>query len=457
MLRSIDRARRDGPLYPGSARTLRDCIDPRHLLIQIDTTFDFATLVAELDQHYHHRLGRPAIHPEVVLRALLLAAIYEVPSHRQLCARLAENLAWRWFCFLRLDDPVFDHSTFSVFLTRVGAAGIRQVFARLNEALLAAGLLSRRVYLDSSLVPADVRTERLTPRDPSDPRPARQEERDGVWVTTEGQPGSETEPAQIVLRRFQDRAGRLPLPLHDPDARWRTIRGKVVLGYKTHLIADRSGFILAHDQTGADCSDTAGALPLLDHLPLHPISLSADTGYRAGRFRRILRTRGITSYIPLDHQQCGGLPEGFVDHHDHLVCPTGTRLHQRGGVNAGDAVSYTASQRACQPCPLRETCLSPSMQAKQIWLSWYRLETQRAARRNQTIAYEREMQRRMTVIEGVFARLDRLGGIRTRVRGVERVRAVGTVTALAHNLLKAMTKRRFFRRDGAVLDRKSVV
>ncbi len=26
MLRPIDRSRRDGPLYPGSSRTLRDCI-----------------------------------------------------------------------------------------------------------------------------------------------------------------------------------------------------------------------------------------------------------------------------------------------------------------------------------------------------------------------------------------------------------------------------------------------
>lgn len=453
MLRPLDRTRRDGPLFPGVDFTLWDFVEPHHLLRQIDTAFDFAALAAELDQYYHQRLGHPAIHPEIVLRALVLAAIYQVPSRRQLCARITENLAWRWFCFLPLDAPVFDHSTLAVFLERVGAVGIRQVFARLNEQLLAAGLLSRQVYLDSSLVPADVRTERLSPRDPDDPPPLRQEERDGVWVTVERQAGAETAPVQLVVRRFQDAAGRLPLPVHDPDARWRTIRGRVTLGYKQHLIADRSGFILVEDHTGADVADVAGATPLLDQLPLAPGTLAADTGYRAGRFRRVLRRRGITSYIPLDHHQQHGLPAGFVDHQDHLVCPTGAILRQRGVPDAEDSVSYAARSRDCRPCPRRATCLSPSMDAKQLWVSWYRGETQQAARRNQTRRYEREMRRRKTVVEGVFARLDRLGGTRARVRGLERVRAQGTLTAIAHNLLKALTKRRFFRRDAAVLPR----
>ena len=458
MLRPIDRTRRDGPLYPGAARTLADCIPSKHLLRQIDRHFDVAALAADLEAFYHPHLGRPGVHPEVVLRALLLAALYQVPGRRELCARIAENLAWRWFCFLTLDDPVFDHSTLSVFLDRVGAEGMQTVFDRLNEALLAAGLLSRRVYLDSSLLPAAVRTERLQPRDPDDPPPAGgMEEQEGVWSSREGVPGTETEPAQLIVRRYQDPAGRLPLPRHDRDARWRGGRGRAVLGYKQHLIADRSGFILAQTHTGADVADTTGALPLLDQLPLHPTSLAADTGYRAGRFRRLLRRHSITSYIPLDPIQQKGLPEGFTDHHDHLVCPAGKRLHQRGVPDAEDSVSYSARQQDCQPCPLRTRCLSPSMRAKQLWLSWERLETQRAARRNRTIAYQREMQRRKTVIEGVFARLDRLGGTRARVRGRDRVQTQATITAIAHNLLKAMTKRRFWDRDGAVLPRPPVL
>ena len=170
MLRPFDHTRRDGPLYPGATRTLRDCLDPKHLLIQIDTALDLASYAEPLQTVYRTG-GRPAIHPEIVLRVLLLGALYHVPSHRQLCDRIAENLAWRWFCFLPLDDPVFNHSTLSVFLERVGSGGIHALFDRLNASLAEAGLFSSRLYLDSSLVPAAVRTATLSPRDSDAPSP----------------------------------------------------------------------------------------------------------------------------------------------------------------------------------------------------------------------------------------------------------------------------------------------
>src|SRR5437773_4554941 len=108
MLKPIDRRRRDGPLYPGSPKTLLDFVDRKHLLRRIDANFDFAALVEFLQTLYDPWIGRPAIHPEVVIRALVLMVVYQVPSERQVCERITENLAWRWFCHLALEDAVFD-------------------------------------------------------------------------------------------------------------------------------------------------------------------------------------------------------------------------------------------------------------------------------------------------------------------------------------------------------------
>jgi len=57
--------------------------------------------------------GRDSIAPEKLIRALLLQVFYSVRSERQLCEQLRYNLLFRWFVGLAIDDPVWDHSTFS--------------------------------------------------------------------------------------------------------------------------------------------------------------------------------------------------------------------------------------------------------------------------------------------------------------------------------------------------------
>jgi transposase len=49
----------------------------------------------------------------MLLRALLLQAFYSIRSERQLMERLEFDLLFRWFVGVDVDDPVWDHSTFS--------------------------------------------------------------------------------------------------------------------------------------------------------------------------------------------------------------------------------------------------------------------------------------------------------------------------------------------------------
>ena len=97
MLEPLDRCRRDSTLFQFTNRRLRDFIDPGHLLIQIDEQLDFAKLVVPLHQRYCPDFGRPAVHPEVMVRALLICSIYNIASFRRLCSAISENIAYRWF------------------------------------------------------------------------------------------------------------------------------------------------------------------------------------------------------------------------------------------------------------------------------------------------------------------------------------------------------------------------
>jgi transposase len=59
------------------------------------------------------RPGRPSVPPEKLLRAMLLQAFYSVRSERQLMERIEFDLLFRWFVGIGIDDPVWDHSSFT--------------------------------------------------------------------------------------------------------------------------------------------------------------------------------------------------------------------------------------------------------------------------------------------------------------------------------------------------------
>ena len=63
-----------------------------------------------------------------MIRALLISSLYNITSYRRLVHAISENIAFRWFCFLGIDDKVFDHSTISVFIERIGRDGFAEVF-----------------------------------------------------------------------------------------------------------------------------------------------------------------------------------------------------------------------------------------------------------------------------------------------------------------------------------------
>ena len=57
--------------------------------------------------------GRPSIPPEALLKALLLQALYSIPSERRLVDAINWNLLYRWFCDLDPDQAVWDATTFT--------------------------------------------------------------------------------------------------------------------------------------------------------------------------------------------------------------------------------------------------------------------------------------------------------------------------------------------------------
>ena len=96
--------------------------------------------------------------------------------------------------------------------------------------------------------------------------------------------------------------------------------------------------------------------PLLEHLPIKPVSLSADTAYNAGQMRQILEDRGVTAFTP--HPSQAGIEHGarggFEYRGDHLVFPQGKALNRAAYHRRTASYQYVARQKDCQACQVME-------------------------------------------------------------------------------------------------------
>src|SRR6478735_530102 len=127
---------------------------------------DFAVLYAPL--------GRPSIPPEKLLRATLLQAFYSIRSERQLMERLEFDLLFRWFVGLGIDDPAWDHSTFSKNRDRLleGAVAAKFMSAVLSQPRVKRLLSADHFSVDGTLIQAWASMKSFRPKDGSDEPPA---------------------------------------------------------------------------------------------------------------------------------------------------------------------------------------------------------------------------------------------------------------------------------------------
>ncbi len=118
--------------------------------------------------------GRPSIPPEMLLRASLLQILFTVRSERQLCERIEYDLMFRWFVGLSMDDPMWNHSTFSKNRERLMASQIDELlFDAIKKQAYAKQLLSRDHFtVDGTLLEASASLKSFKPKDrPKDDPP----------------------------------------------------------------------------------------------------------------------------------------------------------------------------------------------------------------------------------------------------------------------------------------------
>lgn len=235
-------------------------------------------------------LGRPSIPPERLLKAQLLIALYSVRSDRLFCERLAYDILFRWFLDMSLDEPAFDHSTFSKNSERLLTHDVaRQFFDAVVRSARDAGLLSDEHFtVDGTLIEAWASLKSVKPKGSA---PAS--------LPPPDDPGNPT-----VDFHGERRSNATHQSTTDPEARLaRKGDGQAAkLCFSGHvLMENRHGLCVELRVTPATgTAEREAALAMLARQArkrVRPRTVGADKGYHCQAFVRQLRGRRIQPHL----------------------------------------------------------------------------------------------------------------------------------------------------------------
>lgn len=284
-----------------------------------------ADLTGEFAALYPPRMGRPSIPPERLLRAMLLQAFYGLRSERQLMERIEYDLLFRWFVGLGVDEPAWDHSSFTKNRERLLEGEIARKFltAVVWQPQVKCLLSSDHFSVDGTLLEAWASIKSFRRKDGGDDDaagPGRNAERNfhGEKRSNESH-RSMTDPEARLYRKSHNQPAKLSYMGH---ALMENRHGLVVDG----LVSLATG--MAERQAALDLLDRRGAC--------RRVTLGADKAYDVRQFVNDLRLREVTPHIAID---------GHVRRKAETGKPRATAIDSRTTRHGGYAISQRCRKR----------------------------------------------------------------------------------------------------------------
>jgi len=407
--------------------------------------------------------GRPPFHPAVLLKLYVYGYLNRIRSSRRLEAEATRNLELIWL--LRGLRP--DFKTIADF-RKDNRAAFKGVFKKFNLLCRTLGLFGaelvaidgskfkavnapRRHYTAEQLQELMQCIEQRIEQYLSDLEGADRE----AEGTGGGKDGSVREKLAVYRARREyykqcvqqmEASGQSEVSMTDAEA--RGMQG-VGVGYNVQLAVDAKHHLIAVsavEQAANDRGQLSGmAVAAKKALEVERLQAVADAGYHeAGQIERS-EAAGIETYVSAAGSSSGQSPSGakvypkeafvYQADRDSYRCPGGQEL-KRGytAESRGKQRVYYYHVAACQSCRLKSQCTQGRYRKISRLVNEAVVERQAA----RVAAHPEIVKRRKEIVEHVFGTLRMWGHDGFLLKGLEKVRAEFSLSALAYNLRRVL-------------------
>jgi transposase len=244
-----------------------------------------------------------------------------------------------------------------------------------------------------------------------------------------------------------DRTGESQISLTDPDSRAMAAHTHVAVGYNVQVAVDTKHKLIVEQQVTNQVLDmgllTETAEPAKEILGVETIDVVADKGYFKIEDIEACEKAGMEPYVPRP-QRGPSVRAGFFrkdefkydPETDSYTCPAGQRLtpYSSSALRQLKKINY-ANRKACRDCPLRARCTDNQFRTVS------RLENEAVLDRMQERLAKRPevLNQRRETVEHPFGSIKQwMNQGAFLMRGLEKVRAEFSLTALAYNIRRVL-------------------
>jgi transposase len=418
--------------------------------------------------------GRPPYHPADLLKLYLYGYLHRVRSSRRLEAEAARNLEVVWL--LRGLRP--DFKTIADF-RRDNRAAFQPLFKQFNLLCRSLDLFGAElVAIDGAKFKAANNQRRHYTAEQLRELLAKVEARIDAYLseldTQDAQaegvpaaPGPHSSGALqekiALLRERQGRyegllgelvqSGQNEVSLTDADSRkMKGAHGEHFIGYNVQVAVDAKHDLIVSEDVVQAANDRgqlgAQAVAAKEELRVETLQAVADKGYHQADQIEVCERAGVETFVPEPDGTAGRGPGGrevyskeqfrYDAAADAYHCPGGAVL-PRASVNQDhgrERILYY-HRAACRECPLRSQCTTARWRV--IARRPNEAVVERAAAR--VAAQPEIVAERKTIVEHVFGTLRVWGHDHFLMRGLAKVRAEFSLSALTYNLRRVLNLR----------------
>ena len=244
-----------------------------------------------------------------------------------------------------------------------------------------------------------------------------------------------------------ERSGESQISLTDPDSRAMAAHTRVAVGYNIQIAVDAKNKMIVEQEVTNQVVDMGllqqTAEPARQILDVETIDVVADKGYFRTEDIEACEKAGLTPHVPRP-QRGSSVSKGFFRKDefrydagkDAYTCPAGQEMKpiRHGKLREMTKIDY-ANPKACRDCPLRARCTQAEYRAVS------RLENEAALDRMAARLKARPeiLDARREIVEHPFGTIKQwMNQGAFLMRGLDKVRAEFSLTALVYNLRRAL-------------------